>query len=170
MTKNVFEILYTRIESEYNRYLETLQDVFVAHTVLMDFVELADAYFFDDKTLYLMHNKTKFSGEGVRDVTGQVLTSSEYLQRLLTSTKRDETLKVYYEKIVAERPKIKGKITEEEFVSLFTTKQLCFVVGYIKEYKRNTQATYGEYLTVETERRLAQRGHGFISISTSTEH
>ena len=42
-------------------------------------IEIADVIFWDEDSIYLMHNKDKFSGQGARDVVNQVLTSSEYL-------------------------------------------------------------------------------------------
>lgn len=156
-------------EESYNRTIESIPNIIVAHKVTLDNVELADAIFADNDTLYLMHNKTKFGGEGARDVTGQVVTSSEYLQRLLSSQNRSESLRNYYRKIIRKRPSMSRKISEDEFLGLFANKTICYVVGYITNFRKETQATYAEFLTVETERTLAEKGYDFFSLSTTPE-
>lgn len=154
-------------ETKYNKHLESLPDVVVTHTVLSEYVEIADAIFYDESHVYLMHNKQEFSGEGVRDVTGQVATSAEYLQRMLNSQDRDQFLRGYYQDIVKKRNDMKQKISESDFVDLFRLKEVCYIIGYISKYKKDTDSTYAEYLTVETERRLMMKGYKFLSLATS---
>ena len=55
-------------EDKYNSELQDNPNIAVSHTVLRDYVEIADAIFWDESTIYLMHNKHKFNGVGVRDV------------------------------------------------------------------------------------------------------
>jgi len=46
-------------------------------------VEVADAIYLDDNTIYFLHNKQKFSGEGMRDVTGQISASAGFINDLI---------------------------------------------------------------------------------------
>src|SRR5690554_7713429 len=71
------QINYTMSENQYNKYLGNFKNIIVTHTVSIDNIEISDAIFYDDKTLYLMHNKKRFDGEGVRDLTNQILTAAD---------------------------------------------------------------------------------------------
>ncbi|TEB05668.1 hypothetical protein Psch_02709 [Pelotomaculum schinkii] len=165
---NKFSLLHkAATETEYNKILESQKNILVAHTVLMNNVEIADAIFWDDSTVYLMHNKGKFDGEGVRDVINQILTSAEYMQKILQGISKDEWLKKYYKGIVAKRPIIVHKISAEEFTYVMTNKNICYIAGYLSGFRKKTTATYAKYLTIEAEKRLSAKGYGFISMNVT---
>lgn len=153
-----------KTEDKYNRNLYTTPNVIVAHTALLKNIEIADAIFWDNTTLYLMHNKMKFDGSGVRDLTNQILTASEYIQKKMSSTERSSFLIEYYKAIQKKYDKEKQvlNVSEEDFVNAFNSKKICFIAGYLKDYKKTTRSTYSRYLTIELNRKLAIRSFGCI--------
>ena len=154
-------------ETAYNAALEIRENIIVAHCVKMSNVEIADAIFWDDQTIYLMHNKGSFDGEGTRDVTNQIITSAEFLQKTLFSLERIPTLNQYYQRIVAQREQhgnVRSIITQQEFADLFINRKIVYIAGYLDNYRLNTRSTYAKYLTIETGKRLATKGYGFISV------
>lgn len=152
-------------EDKYNCELQNNPNVIVSHTVLRDYVEIADAIFWDESTVYLMHNKHKFNGAGVRDVTNQVLTSAEYLQQNLARRGREFFLSSYYDAIAEKYSKAQKSFTikKEEFITILTSgRSIKYVIGYIDNFKKSSQATYAKYLTIETVKKLTAKGIGCI--------
>lgn len=148
-------------EDIYNNKFKNNSRIIYAHTTLRDNVEIADMIFWDENMVYIMHNKSEFSGIGARDLTNQILTASEYLQKKL-SADRGTFLREYYRKLckkngVANHP----AATEEEFINVFN-KKICFIAGFLKGYKKVTQSTYAKYLTFELNKKLISRGQIFI--------
>lgn len=158
-------------EDEYNELLLDNASVVFSYTVLLDYVEIADAIFWDNKTIYLMHNKTKFSGSGARDVTNQVLVSAEYLQQNLYRDGKLRFLGRYYDSI-CKKYKEKGKtisVSKEKFVEIFEgNREIKYVIGYIKDYKKTSRSTYAKYLTVETRKKLAAKGFSCVALDLSS--
>ena len=153
-------------EAAYNQQLKKEGKILVTHTALIDRIEVADAIIFEEDRIYLMHNKDKFIGIGARDVTNQVLTSSAYLQNKLSSNK-DSFLNDYYDRIESKykQDKIAIPMTKEDFKSRFQMQpRICYLIGYISGYRENSESTYAKYLTVETFKKLEQRGYNCISI------
>lgn len=157
-------------EEEYNKWLSQKANIQVAHKVLMGNIEIADALLFDASNrdaLYLLHNKSEFSGIGARDLTNQILSSAEYLSLHRFSIDSRDFFEDYYDKIVEKARKEHRRITidKTEFISRFTgAKRVCFVAGYLKGYKRNTNSTYAKYLSIELNRKLKEKGFDFTVI------
>lgn len=152
-------------EDKYNSELQDNPNIAVSHTVLRDYVEIADAIFWDKSTIYLMHNKHKFNGVGVRDVTNQVLTSAEYLQQNLARRGRESFLDSYYDAIADKYSKAQKSFTikKDEFITMLTSgRSFKYVIGYIDGFKKGSQATYAKYLTIETVKKLTAKGIGCI--------
>lgn len=149
-------------ENAYNSWLQNNPDIIVSHTVLKEYVEIADAIFWDDTTIYLMHNKAKFDGSGVRDVTNQVLTSAEYLQQNLARHDRLQFLENYYDSI-KEKYDAAGKkleITKADFMQVLSSgRPIKYIIGYIDGYRKKSRATYAKYLTTQTVKKLATKGY-----------
>lgn len=163
-----FSLLHSaKTETEYNKILEREKNILVTHTVLVDNIEIADAIFWDSCTVYLMHNKGKFNGEGTREVINQILTSAEYIQRILQSLNRDELIEKYYNDIIKKRPISSKKVTAKEFNSIMLEKNICFIAGYLSGFRKKTTATYSKYLTIEAEKRLGAKGYEFVSMSVT---
>lgn len=131
----------------------------MAHTALVNNIEIADVIFWDEDSIYLMHNKDKFSGQGARDVVNQVLTSSEYLHQALSSSDAQGFLERYYDAI---KSRYEGKavpFNKEEFISQMRSgKKFTYVIGYMDGPKRNSRSTYAKYLTVDAARKLEAKG------------
>jgi hypothetical protein len=149
-------------EAAYNAALKAEKNIIVSHKALHHNVEIADAIFWDDTTLYLMHNKGTFNGIGSRDLLNQILTAAEYLQknRLLNGT---NFLEDYYEQICKiNNTKSLKSATKSEFVQLFTNKKICFIAGFLKGYKINSRSTYAKYLMIEADKKLSDKGYDYI--------
>lgn len=148
-------------EDVYNEKFKNNKSIIYAHTTLIDNVEIADLIFSDENTLYLMHNKDKFNGIGTRDLTNQILTSSEYLQKRLFIDRR-RVLKEYYEKLCkSNNVDVLPALSEKAFMDMFD-KKICFISGYLNDYKKITKSTYARYLTIELNHKLNDRGQSFI--------
>lgn len=146
-------------EDSFNDKLRNNRRVLVAHTALVNNIEIADAIFWDEDRIYLMHNKNTFSGPGVRDIVNQVLTSSEYLHQVLSSLDAQSFLERYYDII---KSKYDGKIVpfnKEQFVSqMCSGKKFTYVIGYMNGPNRKSRSTYAKYLTVDAARKLEVKG------------
>lgn len=154
-------------EDGYNKDLRKKGTHLVTHTALMDYIEIADAIIFKDDTVFLMHNKEKFSGIGSRDVINQVLTSAAYLQQRLSSSERDSFLEEYYEKIkeVYISDNLSMPINIGDFKKHFQgSYKIHYLIGYLELYSKNSRSTYAKYLTVEVVKRLKQRGYDCTSL------
>lgn len=154
-------------ENAYNKSLNSEKNIIVSHTALYQNVEIADAIFWDTTTLYLMHNKGKFDGIGARDLVNQMLTAAECLQnnRMISGS----TFMSEYYKAICKRHKKQemSQASEDEFISIFNNKKICFIAGYLEGYKKNSQSTYAKYLTIEANKKLSDRGYDFIPMGIS---
>ena len=154
-------------EEEYNKWLSHKSNIQVTHRVLMGNIELADAIMFDDDTIYLLHNKSKFDAGGSRDLANQILSSAEYLSMHRFSYDSTSFFEKYYDKI-AETAK-KGdrliSVGKAEFVDrIKNAKSICYVAGFMKQYRRDSDSTYAKYLSIELKRKLNAKGFDFAII------
>lgn len=159
-------------EEQYNKSLAQQIRVILSHKVLLMKIELCDAIFFDENYLYLLHNKIEFSGGGARDLTNQILTSAEYIQKIRLTSEGRTTFSDYYDSIAARLRKKYGRdlssiIDRESFVEKFMTANICYIAGYLRNYRRNSQSTYAKYLTIETAKKIKAKGYEFLTIALS---
>lgn len=156
-------------EEAYNQSLYRNAYVMVAHTVLVDNVEIADAIFWNEDTLFLMHNKGKFNGIGARDVVNQVLTSAEYFQRNRALHSRESFFEMYFEKIRSKysSKKLTPPFTKEQFVEkMCNLPNVHYVIGYVDGFKDNSRTTYAKYLTIDVTKKLAAKGYRCTIVTT----
>jgi hypothetical protein len=151
-------------ETAYNKALETEKTIIVSHGVQFQYVEIADAIFWDDTTLYLMHNKGKFKGECARDLFNQMLTAAALLQKNHLVGGSD-FFASYYSKI-CEKKKLNElpQASEQEFIQIFTEKRICFIAGFLNGFKKKTKSTYAKYLTIEADKKLSNKGYDYIPL------
>ena len=153
-------------EDQYNDWLSKKANVQVTHKVLAESVEIADAVFYDDGTVYLMHNKDKFSGIGARDLTNQILSSSESLSIHRFSLDATSFFEDYYTRVVEKANKEHRQVTigEKEFVDLFmnTKNTICYIAGYLHGVNKHSKSTYAKYLSIEIKQRLKEKGYDYI--------
>lgn len=156
-----------RTEDTYNKLFYDNHNIIVAHTVLMSNVEIADMIFWSSEKIYLMHNKNNFDGTGTRDLTNQILTAAEYIQKKMSTIERDIFLKEYYGEIKKKYSKGKHNlhITEQEFLNAFNNKEICFIAGYLFNFKKNTRSTYSRYLTIDTNKKLNAKSFSYIPMN-----
>lgn len=147
-------------EDDYNKAIKKEGKYIVAHTALINNVEIADIIIFSDDQIFLMHNKDSFNGTGARDVSNQIITSASYLQQMLASANRDDFLEKYYASIAAKyKNGIKIPVDKTEFKKYFQgSHKIHYLIGYLKGYDENSRSTYAKYLTVEVIKKLLDKG------------
>ena len=148
-------------EDTYNKTFENSDEIILAHTVLSNYIELADLIYYDDDNLYLIHNKLKFQGSGARDVLNQILTSAEFINHYMMDKK--DFIGKYYEDILKKYPNNKIKdLTKEEFVELFNKPNIYYVAGFMEKLSDNTDSNYAKYITIDASKKLIEKGYQLL--------
>ena len=143
-------------EDMYNGMFIEDRKIITVHKHEIKFIELADLIFYDDDNIYLMCNKGEFNGEHVRDLENQINTSSKMIELVLRNDKN--LIKQYYNDL---NEKEKEKIQQDDFLKLFN-KQIVFIAGFSKNYKRQTRSPYAKYLLCELEKNLKNSGFNLL--------
>jgi len=159
-----------KTENDYNDSFFGADNVIVAHKSLIDKFEIADLIFWDDKSLYLMCNKSKFDASGSRDLTNQIWASANYLQVKLNSRDRKAFLSDYFLQI-QNRYSSKNRnlnIEEKEFVELFD-RQIVFVAGYMSGYSLGSRSYYAKYLDIDNSKKIADMGYQYLTMNIETD-
>ena len=155
-------------EDDYNEKLAKRSDLIVAHKALIGNVEIADVIMCENETIYFLHNKGTFNGAGVRDLTNQMLTASDYFLKHKMSYDFKAFLGKYYDSI-KNAASTYGRllpINKDEFVNiLFNAKQYVYISGYLNGFKKESSATYAKYLSIELKKKLAAKGIETFTIS-----
>ena len=113
-------------ESEYNLLYKGDENTIVLDTITPENIEPCDILKYDDEYVYLYHVKKGFNGS-MRDLTIQVSSSANIIIEDLKSNKN--YLKQVYKKM-ENAQNYKGQIdNEEEFLSIFRNRKLCFVIA-----------------------------------------
>ena len=158
-------------EDEYNKSFSESSDLIVAHTVLSNNIELADLIYFDDDNLYLIHNKSKFQGNGARDVLNQILTSAEFISHYLMDRDKRDIFEKYYEDIKEKYPENKKiKIIEKsEFVDLFMRPNIYYVAGFMQNLSHNTESNYAKFITLDACKKLSEKGYNLLLFNINSK-
>lgn len=164
-TKFKLENVHKVGEDAYNRTFKNSNTIIYAHTTLINNVELADLIFFDEDNLYLMHNKGKFDGSGVRDVSNQIATAAELLSTRM-KIRGDNFLSSYYDKLMKEDSTLKNCLKKTEFTSLFK-KNIVFIAGFMSSVKENTRSTYAKYILTDLDKSLSTQEQRLLIMSTN---
>lgn len=135
-------------EEEYNNMFIDDKRIIKVHKHEIKFIELADLIFYDENNTYLMCNKGIFNGEHVRDLENQINTSSKMIELVLKNDK--DLIKDYYKNLDETE---KEKIQQKDFLNLFN-KNIVFIAGFSRNYKRDTKSPYAKYLLCELEKNL----------------
>ncbi len=168
--KKLKEILVNKksclTEDAYNKTFENSDEIILAHTVLSNYIELADLIYYDEDNLYLIHNKLKFQGSGARDVLNQILTSAEFINHYMIDKK--DFIEKYYDDILKKYPnnKIK-KLTKSEFVELFNKPNIYYVAGFMENLSDSTGSNYAKYITIDASKKLAEKGYHLLLFDIS---
>lgn len=138
-----------KCEDDYNETFKESDDVIFAHKKNFKNVEIADLIFWDDDSVYLMCNKSEYSGPGMRDLENQVFTSSSIISRARDS--EPNILEQYYDKLNEEDKRI---ISKTEFKEMFKNKKIIYVLGFNENIKIDTRSVYCQYLLKEIYQNL----------------
>ena len=158
-------------EDEYNKSFSESSDLIVAHTVLSNNIELADLIYFDDDNLYLIHNKSKFQGNGARDVLNQILTSAEFISHYLMDRDKRDIFEKYYEDIKEKYPENKKikTIEKSEFVDLFMRPNIYYVAGFMQNLSHNTESNYAKFITLDACKKLNEKGYKLLLFNINSK-
>lgn len=158
-------------EDEYNKSFSESSDLIVAHTVLSNNIELADLIYFDDDNLYLIHNKSKFQGNGARDVLNQILTSAEFISHYLMDRDKRDIFEKYYEDIKEKYPENKKikTIEKSEFVDLFMRPNIYYVAGFMQNLSDNTESNYAKFITLDACKKLNEKGYKLLLFNINSK-
>lgn len=158
-------------EDEYNKSFSESSDLIVAHTVLSNNIELADLIYFDDDNLYLIHNKSKFQGNGARDVLNQILTSAEFISHYLMDRDKRDIFEKYYEDIKEKYPENKKikTIEKSEFVDLFMRPNIYYVAGFMQNLSHNTESNYAKFITLDACKKLSEKGYNLLLFNINSK-
>ena len=158
-------------EDEYNKSFSESSDLIVAHTVLSNNIELADLIYFDDDNLYLIHNKSKFQGNGARDVLNQILTSAEFISHYLMDRDKRDIFEKYYEDIKEKYPENKKikTIEKSEFVDLFMRPNIYYVAGFMQNLSDNTESNYAKFITLDACKKLSEKGYNLLLFNINSK-
>lgn len=155
-------------ENDYNMTFENSDAIILAHTVLSNYIELADLIYYDEDNLYLVHNKLKFQGSGARDVLNQILTSAEFINHYMMDKK--DFIEKYYEDILKKYPNNKIKdLTKEEFIELFNKSNIYYVAGFMEKLSDNTDSNYAKYITIDASKKLIEKGYQLLLFDMNGE-
>lgn len=148
-------------EDAYNKTFENSDEIILAHTVLSNYIELADLIYYDEDNLYLVHNKLKFQGSGARDVLNQILTSAEFINHYMMNKK--DYIEKYYDDILKKYPNNKIKnLTKEEFIELFNKPNIYYIAGFMEKLSDNTDSNYAKYITIDASKKLIEKGYQLL--------
>ncbi len=145
----------------YNEVLKTLKEVYHCDRKQQNRVELADAMFYDDNYLYIMHNKLEFSGSGARDLFGQVKTSASILADLRSTNKN--TIKNY----LRNNAKFASDTVETLFNAMFEKQRIVYVANFIKELQRTPKSHYVLHQVYQAREKLHSLGFKLCVVSTN---
>jgi uncharacterized protein (TIGR04141 family) len=150
-------------ENEYNDSFKEQDNVIHAHTKLIKNVEIADLIFFDDDKLYLMCNKSKFDGPGIRDLSNQIITSAKLISNNL---RNGMFIDEYYNKLSDTQ---KAKISSIDFFKLFSAKKIVYIAGFSNNFKKEINSIYCKYLTTELYKNLALNNFDLIILNYNSD-
>jgi hypothetical protein len=156
-------------EEEYNNFFKNKREIIFAHKAKLKYVEIADLIIYDkdEDKLYLIHNKSKFDGVGVRDLFNQIEVSSIMVRNL-----NNNLCENYYDKICHENGcgDEHPNITKENFTKLFDgSKKICYVAGFIKNYRKDTRSTYAKFLVYNMNKKMKSIGYEFMPTGLNFE-
>lgn len=136
-------------EDAYNMSFENNDKVIVAHKSFLKNVEIADLIFWDDNYLFLMCNKSVFSGPGTRDLSNQIEMSYSILAHILDA--QINQIDLYYDKL---RDSEKEKLDKKYFQTLFKEKKIVYIAGYSEGFSDKTKSIYCKYLIKELYQKI----------------
>jgi len=126
-------------------------------------VEIADAIYLKDNSIYLLHNKTKFDGAKIRDITGQISTSAKFLS---TARSNDVTLAKdmndYIAKLRIANPQKNEIVDEFERLLRDSSSSVTYMASFTSKVERDTKSNYVKYLLYITKKHLRLNNYNFF--------
>ncbi|MDR4969210.1 MAG: hypothetical protein RG740_06295, partial [Acholeplasmataceae bacterium] len=150
-------------ENELKTIISNNTSVIDADMVYIDGVEIADAIYISDKEIMLIHNKSSFDGAGMRDVTGQIVSSAQIISRIRNRnyTSEDKITK-YFEKLLEKNGSDYDPMISK-LVTLFNdyNTSITYICGFIDPIKKNIKSNYIKYLLDTTKHKLEELQYNF---------
>lgn len=128
-------------------------------------IEIADAIYCHDNTIYFFHNKSSFDAKGCRDLLGQIDSSSNYLTNMIGNyTDNQDSINKYISDLK------NNNLTKTEYVDRLDTllksslTKIMYIAYFTDKISTDVKSNYVKYLLETTQYKLKARGHGFIVI------
>ena len=152
-------------ESDYNAFFKNNHFVIYADKKPHKKVEIADLIVYDesDEILYLFCLKNNFASGGCRDLFGQIESSANSIQFKLRNM-ADNTLSMYYQDLVNNNG---NNIVDKDTFKNYFNKKICYVAGFFKGFRKNSNSDYGKILSYQINKKLKRLGFDFIIIDFS---
>lgn len=148
-------------EDRYNDKFKNVPNVIYAHKTLIKNIEIADLIIYDkhNDCLCLFCLKYEFSGSGVRDLYGQIESSSNIIQNLFINS-RESFLDDYYDKLVNNN-ETKLPFSKKDFKNFILNGKICFIAGFLNDFKKETLSYYIKILSYTTCKKLYEKNFNF---------
>ncbi len=153
-------------ETAYNESFKNEINILVEHPKTLNNVEIGDLFFWDQNRMYIMCNKDYSDITGVRDLLGQIETSSSVIRGMLDNKDGDKLLERLYDVFPAEQ---KLKLSCEEFITNIKEKRITYIAGFSNSFKRNTRSVYCQSQIKQLSRKLYENEFDFIVLNYKEE-
>lgn len=168
--ENIFNTDHINIDYKSFKNEEELKDaissnpnIIDADMVYIDGVEIADAIYLRDNEIILIHNKSSFSGSGMRDITGQIISSAQVISRIRNRNYTSvDKIEDYFKKL-----KVKNKSSYDPMISKLITlfndnnTSITYICGFVDSVKINVNSNYIKYLIDTTRHKLEELQYNF---------
>lgn len=168
--KNIFNEQHIKIdykslanEDVLKQIISQNPNIIDADMVYIDGVEIADAIYLKDNEIVLIHNKTSFSGSGMRDITGQIASSAEIISKIRNRnyTSEDKITK-YIEKLKEKNGSNYDSLISRLDTLFYDSKtSITYICGFIEAIRENIKSNYIKYLLVTTKHKLEELQYDF---------
>ena len=152
-------------ETMFHNSLEKNVRVLVSDKKQYDRIEIADAFLILDKEIIILHNKSRFNGESLRDLTGQIQASCHFLNDIrMKNDNNAEEIKKYISKV--RDCNQNKKETLDSFTSLISNNStnISYVACFIEEINVHTKSEYIKFLLNQTKILLYTYNYNFYFI------
>jgi hypothetical protein len=142
-------------ENELKSIINSSPKLLDSDCVLVDNVEIADGIYLVNDSIVFLHNKTKFTGAGVRDVTGQISTSAKTISEIRNKNySTQDKMKQYVDNLKKKNPTLHSMV--DDFASRIddANTNIVYYAVFTDDVKRDTSSNYIKYLLDTTRHHL----------------
>lgn len=151
-----------RIENDLKKEINKRNNLIDCDMKYIKSIEIADAIYLENNNIYFLHNKSKFDGCGVRDLTGQINSSSNLVLGIRT---RDPELNKefinYIKKLKNKNPNKHQLIDKFSNLLRNSSTNIIYIASFTDEVTIDTGSSYIKYLLYITKTQLDSNNFDF---------